>query len=260
MKIRRLLCLFLVPVGLLAGCGQATPPDGASGLDDDDRGAALELLAAADTSALRQAFSRLHDYAFTRRLRTEQYGQDTVIAFAERVLRYAAGDTNGHVVRVQAADTSGAFHFGLLGTFVGDDAPSPHLTDPIPNLLPDEPAYASARNRDAYRYQLLSDTLLDGRTVQRLDIQARPGEGDAQTLRYARLYIDRATRVLVALYLEQARNTVLFREQSHLYAQVRYTDGTWLPAQTRVWTQINTLFSPARQFQTSSSYDDYAAL
>ena len=259
--------LLLVCLGLLGGCGEVSPA-GSPSLEKQPaenatgagRDAALALLGSLKQEAFRQAFDRLARYHYTRQVRTVQLDhQGELLAYLERTLRYNARGGEP-VVEVLKADSAGTFAFGLLGRFAVDremdiDRPLP-LTK---RLLPEEPAYLSTRNREAFLYRLEQGTTRAGRPVRILVIEARPGEGDEQAIRRVRLYVERQSRQLVALYLERADRDMFFSERSRLYAETKPApEGShWLPSRTRFHTQLDLLLQVAKTFRTSSVYYDY---
>ena len=264
---RSTLFLLLVCLGLLGGCDKA-PPSGSPPLEEQPaesatgagRDAALALLASLDREAFRQAFERLAHYHYTRQVRTVQLNrQGELRAYLERTLRYNSRGEEP-AASVLEVDSSGTFAFGLLGRFaVGGEIDVERPTRLTERLLPEEPAYLSERNREAFLYSLEQGTTRAGRPVRILVIEARPGEGDEQTIRRVRLYVERQSRQLVALYLERADQDIFFSERSRLYAETKPTsDGAyWLPSRTRFHAQLDLPLQPPRAFRTSSVYYDY---
>ena len=223
-----------------------------------ERDSVLALLGTLQQDALDSAFARLARLRFTRTTSTEQFGQDgRVQAARQYVLRYEEGARQPP--RVLRADSSGAFDFGVLGRFASAErAAAPMTGNLAPGVLPEEPAYLSPRSREAYAYRRLPDTLLAGRPAQVLDVRARPSTGDNQDVRHVRLYVDRASGILAAVTLERRSQSILFDEETRLFAQIQPADGGWQPAAAQYETRIDALLRAPQWFRTTSSYGDYA--
>lgn len=261
-------------VVLLGGCGEeierGAPLHGASEAAfrqeafqkaAGTREAALQALDAMKRGAMQGAFANLQHLAYTRHVRTEQLGAGgQVKAFEERVARH----TPGGGLRIVRSDSSGTFDLGLLGRFTSTEADAP-ATNLARQVLPEEPAFLSERSRYAFRYRLLPDTALAGGPAHVVAVRARPGpDGDKQTVRRARLYLNKDTGQLVAVRLHRVRRSLLFDEDTRQYVRIRPVphraapDSTgWVPAETRFQTRLHMPLRPARRFRSSASYDQY---
>lgn len=235
------------------------------------RDSALALLTAMKRVAFDSAFARLDEYAVTRHVRTEQL--DTTGAttgFRTLTLRYAPGVEAG---TIQRADSAGSFQKGGLLSGI---TPGQRRAATPPNLaaqaLPDQPAYLAPRTREAYRYALRPDTLLDGTPAYVIEAKARSGQrGGEQGVRYARLTVDRISLELVGLTVARASRILLFRENSLVTVRLRrdpaggrdFPGGsdsrhTWVPHLTRFRAVVDVPFRAARQIRTVSTYYGYA--
>jgi hypothetical protein len=225
-----------------------------------DRDSALAVLSSMRRTAFDSAFVELDEHAFTRYVRTEQLdssGRATAVRSYE--LRYPTGTGAG---RIQRRDSIGAFRRGGVFSRV---APERNPTERPANLaaqvLPDQPAYVEPRTREAYRYALQTDTLLDGTPVYVLEATARDyGTGRDQGIRYARLRLDQASRELIGLTVVRADAALLFGENSRLTIHLRPgadDPQTWVPHLTRVRASVNVPFRTPRQFRTVSAFYAY---
>jgi len=224
------------------------------------RDSTLAVLASMRRAAFDSAFARLDDYTVTRSLETEQLDTaGTVTARRRYVLRYAPGEAAG---TIQQRDSTGRFRSGGL---LAQAAPATAPTDRPPNtaaqMLGDDPPYVEPRTQEAYRYALGTATGPDGASVYVVEATARAhGTGRDQSVRYARLLLDRTTRELVGLTLIRIDEGLLFSERSRFSLRLqRGPDGTWVPAESRVRAYLHVPFRAPRSFRTVSTFFDYQA-
>ena len=158
---------------------------------------------------------------------------------------------------VEPLATTGAFDFGLFGRFVSD-AGAADLSSLWDALIPEDPPYLSARSRENFIYNTAPDTLINGFRADVLEIRAIP-DATEQPTKYARLYYDPQSYVVMALHQEHTSPALVFRESTSLYVQVRPgPDGRWLPDTTSVSTRIRLPLTKARHFRTTSRFTDYS--
>lgn len=258
--------LLLVASSLVgAGCTSSPAPSPAAFRPTDTltttvaRDSVLAVLASMRRAAFDSAFVRLENYTVTRSLETEQLDTTGAVTARRRyVIRYAPGDAAG---TIQQRDSTGRFRTGGL---LAQAAPATAPTDRPPNVaaqvLGDDPPYVEPRTQEAYRYALGTETGPDGTPVYVVEATARDeGTGRDQSVRYARLLLDRSTRELVGLTLVRIDEGLLFSEHSRFALHLqRGPDGTWVPAESRVQAYLHVLFRAPRSFRTVSSFSDYA--
>lgn len=245
---------FVLLLALLPGCTADAPPVPAEvpPADAEATAEALAVLREADLGAVREAFARLPETPHTRYVRTTQRDDaGALLAAWARTMRFATGTEAPTVVRV---DSAGRFDFGYLGGFVEASAGTGTRADLPAYLLPEDPAYLAPRSRESFRYALHPDTVLWGRPAHVVEVTARPGTGDEQPIRRARLYVDRDAGVVVALVLERRSTAFFFREDSRLYAALRPARGGWHPFLTRFDTRLRMPFRPPQRFRTVTAY------
>lgn len=230
-----------------------------SSFDPSTQDSIFALLAMIDQEAFRSSFERLDEKTFTRYTRTEQFDDEGVLlAFDERVIRHSGPSTMRRFDLIDR-DSAGVFDYGYLRPFISDFEPSRDPMDFARRIVPDDPAYMSSRNRDAYAYGLLPDTLMGDVDARVIEIRARPQVGDSQNVRYVRLYMDRNSRRLIAMYLERIDRAMWYREESIFYVHVRrMPNASWVPYNTRFETRITVPFRPAQRFRTASTYYAYS--
>lgn len=257
--------LCLVAVLVWAGCGTEppsarllAPDDTLFTTSDEEREAALAVLDTMNQDAMQRAFERLPDYAFTRRVHTEQLTpDDSVQATQERVLRFPPPDSAERPV-VMHTDSSGTFQFDRLDRFAPAEGETALPTELTRHALPDDPAYLDPRSHEAFRYRLLTDTL-DNHPVQVVEVHAEPGElGADQAIRHARLYVNPDSNELVGLYLVRAEAGTLFREDSRSLVRLRPApDSGWVPARTHFHARVKVPLRAPQAFRTTSTFSGY---
>lgn len=260
--------LWLLAALAWVGCGadSTTPPllapgDTLSTVPAEERAAALALLDAVKQDAIQHAFRRLPNYAFTRRVLTEQLSPSgSVRATRERVVRVPPPDSARRPV-VLHADSSGTFQFGWLDRFAPGGPADVLPTELVRYALPEDPAYLEPRTREAFRYRLRADTIGE-RPVRVIEIHAQPGElGADQAIRHARLYVDPGSHELAGLYLVRADDSVLFREDSRSLVLLRPApDSGWVPARFQTHTRIKVPPRRSQAFRTTSTFSGYRAI
>lgn len=227
---------------------------------DTPRDSVLALLSDMSQAAFDSAFARLDEYAFTRRVRTEQLDTTgATTAYRTLTLSYPPGTESGTVVQ---ADSSGSFSEGGALSSI---TPAQRRTSRPANLaaqsLDDQPAYLAPRTREAYRYALREGTLADGTPTYVVEAKARSsGQGAEQGIRYARLIIARESRQLVGLTTIRASRILLFHENSRVTLRLQQAPddaAVWLPKSTHFRARVDVPFREPRQFRKTSAYSDY---
>ena len=261
--------VLLVLIAASVGCSQPEPaapgtafyPDQGNlfSQSEAERDSVLAALATVRQQAFQEAFSLLPEYVFTRYTRTEQFDdEDYLVAYTERTVHHTQ-ENDVRSTTVESADSAGAFDFGFFKRFVSENVDDIDPVNLAPHLIPKDPPYLAARNYDLYLYRFLSDTLLWDAMARVIEIRARPEAADGKNIRRVRLFVDRGTNELVAMYLERIDLALFFREESQYYVHIRRApDGEWVPYNSRFHTLIRTPLQTAQQFRTVSTYYDYA--
>lgn len=258
-----LLCIGLLGFAVWTGCTNDSPPperflastDTLFEATGEERQAALDALQDVERTALDTAFQRLERHAFTRYNRTEQFTpRNEMNAYVERTTRHG-NDTSPEVLH---ADSAGTFQTGFLDRFFATDDVDLLPAELVDYAVPDEPAYLSEREQEAFRYRLRSDTLASGHPVDVVDVAAQPGEvGADQSIRYARVYVDPESREMVGFYIVHSDDGWLFNEDSRFFVTLRPVDGTWLPHVTRFRAQVGVPLRAPVTFGASAAYYAY---
>ena len=247
---------------LASGCADRKPPP--APLTPEESAAAdsiVALLERIDETALRSAFRSVSTRAHTKRIRTGQFEEDgTLLASREQEVRHDAEGT-----RTIRSESSGTFDFGYLRRFVSADADL-HAAglaafDLPEYIIPEDPPYTVARNRETWRYEFAPDSVLFARPVRVVRITARPGFEASRSIRRVRLYLERASDRLVGIYIERVHAALWFREESALFLIAdRLPSGTWVPGNTRFETHIELLLRPAQRFRSATEYYDFGEM
>ena len=255
-----LLLMLLLPLSL--GCSSAGEESASPTTETQEanqRDEVLATLAALDQDAMRQAFADLADFTYTTRTRTEQRDeQGQVLAASATTARHIGADS----VSVQNSNTTGRFAFGWLERFSGDPTSVIDLKPFPTHILPEDPPYLSPRNRAAYAYAFLPDTMLAGQSVRVIEVQAHPDSDQEQIIQRGRFYIHPDNETLLALELQRLEQGLLFREESRFSITLHPApDGTgWLPASTQADVHLYAPFRPPEQFSTTRLFSDFAPL
>ncbi len=239
----------LLPLLLLVACTEP-PPEPLPAAEAAERDSVLAVLRTLDGDDLTLAFTRLDEMEASYLLETQvvQLGPDgTRTAFQSRTLNIAPDDTT-----VISSDSSGTFDYGGFADATPWDAGSG--VNPVPLTLPEEPAWLDPRGREAFRFGMAPDSLLGDRPVRVLTVEARPGEGDDQPLRHARLYLDAETNELVGFRLHRAMNAVLFGEASVALVLLHPGPDGWRPHRTRFETALDAPLVTQRRFRLTRHY------
>lgn len=265
--------ILFVAVLLLTGCGDSTSAGGSSPLEpgtlpdvptEEVRAETITLLDSMKRTTFDSAFVYLGTQSFNQTTRTERLdASESVRAFREQTLRYDVTNrvpttstaSDRYKVSVVRSDSSGTFDASVLGRF----APTVEPDQPPSNLaieaFPDDPAYLSARKREAFHYTY-RDATYDGEPAHVVTIWAKPGDGGMeQSARFAELTLHRDSNELLAAQTVYTERTMLYRQDTRFEIRLREgSGGVWLPHETAFRATLDMLLRDARHFQTTSTY------
>ncbi|MEM1041370.1 MAG: hypothetical protein AAGI91_01970 [Bacteroidota bacterium] len=232
---------------LLAACAEP-PPTPLSATEAAERDSILALLGALDPDDLTRAFARLGAAPHVLETQVEQLGADgTLLASRTRTTQHTADG-----VTMVSTDSAGAFAFGAFG---GEAVWRAALDEPpVAPRLPADAPWLDARGREAFRFGTAPDTLLGDRPVRVLTVEARPGEGDGQPLRSARLYLDPETEALVGFRLRRVMDAVLFGETTASSVLLHPGPDGWRPYRTHVETMLGAPLATPRRLRLTRRY------
>lgn len=247
-----LLVLALASPGCTSSDERSIPP-ARQGVDP-----VYAQLQTIDVDSFRDAFDSLSQYAFVREIRTVQTtATGEVLARKVETVRY--DKKNGErETSLLSADSTGQFDYGFFGSFsTQQDLPSEPV-DVGEFLLPDELPYLQARNLEAYTFASAPDTNLAGRRVRTVEVRVRPEATGDFPIRYVRHYFDPDTGRLIGLYLERESRTLLFTEQTTLFATLTAGPGNRLvPGALRTTVYLRLPLLSSLRFATESTFTDY---
>ncbi len=248
-----------VGLGLLAaGCVDSSSSVPPTPEEEAAADSVLALLERIDETAIRSAFEGLANHAHTQRTRTAQFDDNgALLASREREVRY---DAEG--VREIRSESSGAFDFGYMRRFASPDEDIRESSLAAPDfpdhIILDDPPYASARNREAWRYAFAPDSILFAGPVRVVRITARPGFAASRSIRRVQLYLDRNSDRLAGLYMERTHAALWFREESAFFLSAApLASGAWVPHRTRFETRLKLLLRPVQRFASEAEYYDF---
>lgn len=241
--------LLLILVLALGACSEQPPaalaPEAAA-----ERDSVLVLLRAADTGAFDAAYARLADIPYRVSVRTEQLGAGAEPLAVHTRTVHVTPDGAERVT----SDSSGAFDHGAFERFAERSQTHPAVAANPAHLVLGEPAYLDPRGREVFTFTLAGDTLIGDQPLRILSVTARPGEGDEQALRSARLYLD-ADGTLVGARVRRMQESVLFGESSGLMLFLQPGTEGWLPHVLTVDSRISAPLTEPRRFRLSERYD-----
>jgi hypothetical protein len=247
----------LVQFLVITGCSTTTT-DRAGNSDrspDPAQESAYTLLQDVQSNVLREAFETRATTRYLRRAETRQMDPKTGqrVASIEQLTRYDPTD-NGSTTVVEA-DSSGRFKLGLLSRLIRPSSRPDIGQNPVPHILPDDPAYLSERGPSLYQYELLADSSIAGRSVTVARVSVSPEATDDQQVRTARFYVDQATNELVGVILHRRQQALLFSEETtiEVYLQ-RIGSDHWFPERTSYRTKLDIPFLSAKQLETDMHY------
>ena len=223
--------------------------------DESVRTEVLSQIEDVDISHFEEAFANLPTHEYVRYTRTEQFDdEDFMVAFRERTVKHS-GPMENRQFDVVSADSSGNFDFGFFRRFVSANVQNEDPGNLAPYLFPEDPAYLSERNFEAYLYRIKPDTMMGQTAARVVEIRARPVEGDGKNIRRAQYFFDKNTDQLIAFRLERIDLALFFREESVFYAHIQPGLGdSWVPYNTRFETRILMPFKPMQRFRTVATY------
>ncbi|WP_157621393.1 hypothetical protein [Salisaeta longa] len=242
------------------GCNTTAPPD-ARLLPADtvrqsstaERTRALDVLNGMQRTAFASAVGRLKATTFVKRTTTEALTPaGSLQARRYRVVRVPPSGAPAVLER----RTTGSFDAGWLATWAPGDTSKGVVPTWATIVLSDEPPFLARRTRTAFRFGLRPDTLYN-RPVQ--VVVARPDtttDGHEQTVRYARLVIDRASSELIGATIVRARSSLLFSEDSAATLQLQpQAAGRWVPAEAALAVIVDIPFRSPQRYHTHTTFD-----
>jgi len=226
----------------LAACGGEHAP----AVADPAADSAFALLASLDPRAVDEAYRRLDRYAYTVtvRLTAEDAG-------GRREARCTLAGRPGAGTRVVSSEGEEAF---------GGHPCGERILNPLPRLLPDEPAFLAPRSREQYRYLARTrarrvDTLGGSWQLRVVEARLWPGAFEEQPIRRARFLVDAATGRLLGVEVERASTAALFDEGGRVTVHLQPgPDGALVPARALAETRVNVPGAPLRRLRLEQRF------
>lgn len=248
----RTLIVILAAVAL-AAC-ESRPVDSPTlrAVDPGERDSAIALLQRVGTETIDRAFAELSRQPHTLHERLHQFDESGRInAYRRRTVAVDPPD-----VTTVTSESEGTFDFGAFGRFVSFDDLDRLPQNPVPFILAEDPPFLTPQGRELYHFAFDPDTTVHYVRLTSVTVTARPGDGDDQPLRRARMLIDPATEQIVSLRIERHSSNVLFGETSTLEISLSPSRQlTWLPARTNYRVALRAALTATRRFQLERDYE-----
>ncbi|HLT47673.1 MAG TPA: hypothetical protein VK002_10640 [Rubricoccaceae bacterium] len=232
---------------LLAACADAPSPTQAPAPAADS---AFALLAGLDADAVAAAYRRLDGLAHTAEVRLT-VSDDAGTRTATRTLaRRPTGDGIEERLVVTEGDT----------TLLRDWTERLRPANPLPALLPEEPAFLVPRSREDYRYAVGPDTVVGGSRLRVVEAALRPGGASEQAVRRARYFLRPGTGDVLGVEVVRASASAIFDEAG--WARVLLQpgpDGAPVPALAVVETTVDVPGAPPRRVRLEQRFRDVRA-
>ncbi|HEX7072206.1 MAG TPA: hypothetical protein VF190_15445 [Rhodothermales bacterium] len=210
------LVVVLVASTHAAGCGDNPRP---RPVDSDD--GAFATLSALRYDYIRQASENLRRIDHTRIVETVQMDSDGDTSAAERfVVRYVGGEGS-----VLDSSIEGGFRSGAIARLFGPEPDHTPDTSTFVGIIPDDAAFMTARNREAFVYRLTrSDTL------PAVEVTVRDPHSMETRFDRALLVYEPDSRQVVRIELNGEERSWLLESESASRLSLQRTDSaTWIP-------------------------------
>ena len=255
--------LYLIVIFVLAGLVACNPsPETTSptlrlsDVEQAEQDSALTQLSNLNRHAIDRAFAHLPQLQYLHTQQFEQFDvQGDPMAYRRTSVQYR-GSLTARTAEQTQVDTRGNFSTSFWGKQT--DLLREDTTSLARLILPLEPAYLSPRGQETYHYQILSDSVLDGLEVHRIEVKARPGLGDQQPLRRVLLYFETTSDEVIGIHVERVQSSMLYDERSSFYLQLQAGPvANWLPHHVRLETRTQALFFDPLHYRRVSTYSDF---
>lgn len=235
---------------LVVGCN-GDPPNTEPNAAENE---AFVLMASIGLNTLDDSFVRLDSLAYTVQIVVEELDANAnVVASASRTVRRAPSP-NGFDMLILASEFSGS----LSDSTAFEDRSRP--SNPITNVLSEDPAFASVRTRDRYAFEMLPDTTVERQRLHVVQATLHQDQVGKQPIRYARYYLT-GTNSLVAVDVLRISESALFSETSRATVWLQWNDvGALLPSTAVSETIIRTPGRAPKHLRLTESVEDITAV
>lgn len=228
----------VVTVLVLAACAE---PSSAPPPSDPASDSVFALLGRLDTSVVAGAFRALeeHPHRVTTWFEVRD-GDGLLLGEASRTVERTPTQ-DGITLRVLRADSSGTLRDGAF---------APRLVNPLPTLLPDDPAYLALQTREHYRYHMAPDTSIDGQRFRVVEVRLATPANDELAIRHARYLLAPDSEALRGVAVDRRLTSVLFDEANQAEVILRLgPDGRLVPWSVSTTAQVDTPGAAPQQYR-----------
>ncbi|MDX1741830.1 MAG: hypothetical protein R3178_11070 [Rhodothermales bacterium] len=238
---------------LLTGCETPDTSAQATGGTYDRETEVFEEIGGLDFGAVVRAYETLAAAPYRVQIRSAQKDEAGQEIASETIsLRVGAG--GAEVVPI-ASD--GEMSSGFMAFVVANDSVPDLGTDVAGLWTPEEPSFASARNRDYYRYSLSADTVVSGEACRSYAVEALDGvAADRMPIRNAQVYTSTADSTILAIRIRRQDDALFYRERSSLAMTLRRSsEGSLLPVRRSVEVVVEAPLRSTHYFETTQEYE-----
>lgn len=252
-RLWRLLTVApLLCTAAATGCGGPDLSAQLTGDEFDRETAVFDRISALDFAALSRAYERLDSLSYRLDTETRQLTSDgRVVASESRRLQMSPG--GGSVEHVTA---HGDLEDGFMSFAVSADSIPDQSRDLIDLWVPEEPVFASARNREYYRYLVRPDTVIAGDSCHVFEVRVLDGvTAEKMPVRRVRLAAARSDDALRWIRIRRRDDALFYSERSMLELEMRgHEAARLLPVRREVSVAVDAPLRRTHFFGSTQTY------
>jgi hypothetical protein len=245
--------LAIVLAGIaFTGCEAPDTSAQATGAVYDRETEIFEVISRVDFGAVAGAYGSLAEAPHQVRIESsEKDDGGRLIASETLLLQVGVDDTE-----VVPVATEGEMSSGFMAFAASNDS-LPDLSPGVAGLwTPKEPAFASPRNRDYYRYAVAADTLVSGEPCRSYTVTALEGvAADRMPIRRARVYVSEVDTTILGIRIWRQDDALFYRERSSLEMTLhRNAERRLLPLRRSIEVVVEAPLRSPHYFATTQDY------
>jgi hypothetical protein len=235
-----------------AGCRSGDSGRPISEADFERETAVFATVASLDYGAAATAYGNLD--ALSYRLRTATRERDEAGHILASETRTFAMSPRGGIL--EDMSTEGTMSAGFMTFATSRDSIPDQGRDLAELWAPVQPAFASPRNREHYRYSRTADTTLAGESCDVYLIEAND-EAPAEKIpiRRVRLVVARSDAAVIGIELSRRDDALVYRESSTVeVVLLRGDKGQFLPLKRKIDVTVRPPLRRTHRFMTTQEY------